>query len=1061
MNRNQSSLAERLEPRCLLAAAVPQFLGDVNTIGQEGYAPKAVAVVGGKVIAGVYHNDHGFEPFVIGAGTATLLKDIRPGINGGFTDGFVVAGDTAYFTGYDDTSPASLWATDGTPAGTRKLGDFDVLSLGAFVQLWGALGNTLFFSAGAQGSGRELWRSDGTVAGTRMVADLAPGPDYGAGSPLGVLGQEFIFGGPGGLWAVGEATPPRLLAAGVSGRNGVVDGAKLYFTGSGPDGDTELWVTDATTAGTRQVANIRGQGLSSDPGPVTRLGDRLYFFAYTDGRGDELWSTDGTAAGTSLVVDAAPSVASLANPGAPLVRWGDKLYFQMIGSNAYNDIVLGVTDGTAAGTGRVFAAGSAGAPKVLSTLNATPFGLAFAGDRAGEGMELWLSEGTAATTRLVKEILPGGVGALAPYPRFWATSEGLLFTAQSPQSGFELWRTDGTPDGTQEVADVNTATRSFFPKLLMERADGLLLLAGENPGAGLWTRDPATGTVAKLADLAVQSFVPTADRTRGYFVTLVNAVPRVAVTDGTTAGTYVIPNLPATEGMPTLTTVGGKAYLLCRAARTEFAGLQLWVTDGSAAGTSMLLERPYRGVSATQFPPPVVMGDGRVAVFVQKTTLDGSELWVSDGTIANTRFVTNVQAAQYTSTEIGFWLNDRVVFKTGAGGFAVTDGTATGTRTIATGIYWGLTPYARLGGWVYFLANRDELWRTDGTETGTAMVKDLNIPDGTGLPGELTVAGGRLYWSHYGVWTSDGTAAGTRKLAVAPGTPTLTDASSFTWLDGDLYCAVRSNEFGRELYRAEGGTGALTLVRDFYPGLTSGVSWIAPAGGTLYSSVDDATHGFELWQLTKDDSTPPAVVTAAASPLRTGLQLRVTFTEALLNPSASSFVVTDRNSGAPVSGSLTTYRWEATTLSAFVTLSPALPDGRYRLTLPANSVADAAGNTLAQDFLFDFHFFRGDMNYDGSVNNQDIAPFVQGLTNPAGFQGQYGYAPDLLGDVNRDGLFNNQDIAAFVAVLTGGTTAPSAAGPRAAVRPAARPFATSLLTDDRTGSERFARSVLA
>ena len=69
----------------------------------------------------------------------------------------------------------------------------------------------------------------------------------------------------------------------------------------------------------------------------------------------------------------------------------------------------------------------------------------------------------------------------------------------------------------------------------------------------------------------------------------------------------------------------------------------------------------------------------------------------------------------------------------------------------------------------------------------------------------------------------------------------------------------------------------------------------------------------------------------------------------------------------------------------------------------------------------------GDLNRDGAVNNQDIAAFVQALTDPAGFQSQYGYAPVLLGDLNHDGLFNNQDIASFVALLTGGRPAPQAA----------------------------------
>ena len=63
----------------------------------------------------------------------------------------------------------------------------------------------------------------------------------------------------------------------------------------------------------------------------------------------------------------------------------------------------------------------------------------------------------------------------------------------------------------------------------------------------------------------------------------------------------------------------------------------------------------------------------------------------------------------------------------------------------------------------------------------------------------------------------------------------------------------------------------------------------------------------------------------------------------------------------------------------------------------------------------------GDVNRDGSVNNQDIAHFVALLTGSVPPLGAVGYA----GDVNRDGSVNNQDIAAFVSLLTGARESPA------------------------------------
>jgi hypothetical protein len=49
-----------------------------------------------------------------------------------------------------------------------------------------------------------------------------------------------------------------------------------------------------------------------------------------------------------------------------------------------------------------------------------------------------------------------------------------------------------------------------------------------------------------------------------------------------------------------------------------------------------------------------------------------------------------------------------------------------------------------------------------------------------------------------------------------------------------------------------------------------------------------------------------------------------------------------------------------------------LPDGNYRVTLPAGSVEDAAGNELEQDFTFDFFFLNGDANRDRRVDLLDF-----------------------------------------------------------------------------------------
>ena len=55
-----------------------------------------------------------------------------------------------------------------------------------------------------------------------------------------------------------------------------------------------------------------------------------------------------------------------------------------------------------------------------------------------------------------------------------------------------------------------------------------------------------------------------------------------------------------------------------------------------------------------------------------------------------------------------------------------------------------------IGNTLYFAAkdgiNGHELWKTDGTEAGTMMVKDINSGNGDGSPGWLTAVGNTLYF---------------------------------------------------------------------------------------------------------------------------------------------------------------------------------------------------------------------------------------------------------------------------------------------------------------------------
>ncbi len=61
----------------------------------------------------------------------------------------------------------------------------------------------------------------------------------------------------------------------------------------------------------------------------------------------------------------------------------------------------------------------------------------------------------------------------------------------------------------------------------------------------------------------------------------------------------------------------------------------------------------------------------------------------------------------------------------------------------------------------------------------------------------------------------------------------------------------------------------------------------------------------------------------------------------------------------------------------------------------------------------------GDFDGSGTVDTQDINPFILALTNPGQYQTQYGVDP-VVYDTNNDDVINTEDINPFITILTGG-----------------------------------------
>lgn len=165
-----------------------------------------------------------------------------------------------------------------------------------------------------------------------------------------------------------------------------------------------------------------------------------------------------------------------------------------------------------------------------------------------------------------------------------------------------------------------------------------------------------------------------------------------------------------------------------------------------------------------------------------------------------------------------------------------------------------------------------ELWRTDGTEEGTRMVRDMAPGPADSLTGDFwllqytrgrhEVLRGRLYFmarteeTGREPWVSDGTEEGTRLLAdLAPGSgdswPTILGETP-----GGILVAGMRPEIGSALWSVRGPGEEARLLRVLHPGtvLYPGITPIGQLGEAfLFLHSQSALDTLELW---RTDGTP-------------------------------------------------------------------------------------------------------------------------------------------------------------------------------------------------------------
>ena len=614
------------------------------------------------------------------------------------------------------------------------------------------------------------------------------------------------------------------------------------------------------------VKDINPGTASSAPGNFLVLGSNVYFSASDGVHGSELWKSDGTAAGTVMVSDLNPGLAS--SSPANLTALGNQLYFSAAtvlagGSEVFvldldgpPEIAVEQPVGTDLASGvATIQIGSAR----IGTLALKTFRVRNSGTGPLSLSDVTI-DGPGAAAFSVGNfdgvVVPAG-GSTGVTVYFAPTTAGTksatlhILTNDADESSFDIAIT-GTgfvaPDievlsasGASLIDDVSSVMIGDAPQGLTVSQTftvrnsggstlslGAVTLDGTNAGRFTMTQ-PGVTTLAPGTETALTvTFAPNAQAPFRATLHLTSNDPDEASFDFfiTGIGSYAPGTLKLSrdinqQGTGTFLSASSTVILgnaLLYAATTSDAGTELWKTDGTAAGTTLL--KDINPGTSSSSPSNLTLFNG-LTYFTATDAVNGMELWKTDGTSAGTVLVKDIFSGGSGSVPTSLRVMNGVLF------FAAKDGTY-GT----------------------------ELWRSDGTTAGTTMVKNIH-PSIASNPAQLLAVGTTLFFTALDgstgteLWKSDGTAAGTVQVKDVWSGASSSSISLMTAAGSLVFFTANDGANGSELWVSD-GTGAGTfMVKDINATAAntgSSIASLRAVGPIMMFTANDGVSGTELWR---------------------------------------------------------------------------------------------------------------------------------------------------------------------------------------------------------------------
>jgi ELWxxDGT repeat protein len=453
-----------------IGAGTGGAIGGFGGIGAGGSAGSGLdgSAGSGSAGSGTDGGDGGIIGCTAGLPCARFLADLNPGPSGSVVGQFAEFRGRSHFfaVGSGGGLPLSLWSTDGTSAGTKKLLDAPARALDftSHNSRPVVFKDRLYFTAWPDDIGQEIFVYDG-VSISALEANPGPLHSWDVAHPfLATTSKAVVWQGSqpggnsqGGLWAADGVSAPVLIddpntwvtSCGVLDTDTVLFSAHPWPPSPNGGNEDSLYRTDGTVAGRTKIFDRLG--LANLEHGVSMNGS-FYFnpSGRPGGTVEEVWRTDGTTAGTVKVADLPSTTTQI------IQRFfvaGNLVYF------AYNDNV------------------------------------------AKTGFELWRTDGTAAGTFMVKDVYPGaeyGVSFSDEDQWFGANGGALIFRAKNLTS--MMWSTRGTAADSHPLAGFEDGWHTSPGDLLVSPPYlffAFVPFSGSGKGIGQWWGD-GSGQFAPL-----------------------------------------------------------------------------------------------------------------------------------------------------------------------------------------------------------------------------------------------------------------------------------------------------------------------------------------------------------------------------------------------------------------------------------------------------------------------------------------------------------------------------------------------------------------------------------